>query len=542
MYRFQFLLVILLIWTSGVMISAVSYRYYCSHVTAQEPWINIIQVFNNGDETGTIEITIRDESGSVARQQSCEVPPRSSVRLVMSNFAGFVPEENDLLLDPVEGTFFIDTDDCHLRPKISFRYGDSESLCEFFLEDTLGWEFVLPNTVENHFSWTGMSIMNPLDTPLSVTAEAYLDGQLVGESQITAIPPGTKFVRFSEGFWGGLGYSDFDQVRIYSCQAAFPPPMAITGNDSQDRHLFFNAALTNRINPCGNFKAGDLYATDSIVGELIYVPAGTFQQGHRLDDPCRISWTTPFTHTLTRSLAVMATEVTQQMWADLQWSQLSLPVNPSSYAGNDRPVECVTWYEALLFANLLSIEQGFTPCYYKDAAFTTPLVRGNHTSEPFYCNWDATGYRLPAEAEWEYFCRAGTTASFSIDEPNFVHCSFYCRPGDLPFLETVAWFCANRFEAAGYDSTKPVAMKDANPWGLYDVHGNVREWSWDWFDRYYPSGPATDYHGPDSGTFKVIRGGGWTADAYRCISAERGTFFPFARNPDFGFRLCRTVE
>ncbi|MBN2432469.1 MAG: formylglycine-generating enzyme family protein [Acidobacteria bacterium] len=529
----RLLLVVFCLSGSGVLASAAVYRYYGPHVTVQAPWITTIQVLNNGDTTGTFELTVWDADGAVHHQATYDVPPTASLRVVLSAFAGFVPAAGDVLLDPVEGTFVIDTDNARLRPKLAFRYGDSESLCEFFLTGTLGWEYVLPNTVEDHFSWTGMALMNPFDVPLTVVVEAFQAGVMVGQSEIADIPARTKYVRLSDGFWAGLGYTDFDQVRIYSCQRSFPPPMAITGNDAQDRHLFFNAAVTAQTSPCPV-----LYATDSIVGDLMYVPAGTFQQGRGPNDPCSYSYETPFTHTLTKNLAVMATEVTRGMWAALKAQQASLPSDPTQEAdgtGMDNPVVSVTWYEAVLFANLLSVEQGFRRCYYKDDAFTVPVDDGNYTTGPFYCDWSADGYRLPAEGEWEYFCRAGTTTPFSVEEPNFTSCDWYCSAGALPNLESVAWFCAN----AG-SQTHPVAMKDSNPWGLVDVHGNVWEWCWDWYGT-YPSGSATDDRGASSGSYRVIRGGCWLYYAYYCRSANRSSSIPYYRYFNFGFRLCRSV-
>jgi len=536
----RLLFLVVLLAGSGIMASAAIYRYCGPHVTAQSPWINTIQVFNNGDTTGTFEITIWDADRAVHHQATYEVPPTASLRMVLSAFAGFVPAVGDVLLDPVEGTFVIDTDNARLRPKLAFRYGDSASLCEFFLTCTLGGEYVLPNTVEDHFSWTGMALMNPFDVPLTLVVEAFQNGVMVGQSEIADIPARTKYVRLSGGFWAGLGYTDYDQVRIYSCQRSFPPPMAITGNDAHDRHLFFNAAVTAQFIPC--IPSALLYATDAIVGDLMFVPAGMFRQGRGPEDPCDNFVDTPFTQTLTKNLVVMQTEVTRRMWADLQAVQSSLPEDPTNTlygSGMDNPVQNVTRYEAILFANLLSEEQKLTHCYYTDAEFTTPLDATNYVADTVYCDWSADGYRLPTEGEWEYFCRAGTTTPFSVMEPNFTTCDDYCSAGSLPALESVAWYCANQFDPAGKNTTKPVGLKGENQWGLQDVHGNVWEWCWDSYDT-YPTGPVTDYRG-GSDFFRVTRGGGWHLYARFCRSEIRGCNAPGDRNDDLGFRLCRAV-
>jgi formylglycine-generating enzyme required for sulfatase activity len=282
----------------------------------------------------------------------------------------------------------------------------------------------------------------------------------------------------------------------------------------------------------------ELGLQDPNFGDLHLVVSGTFTQGTGTD-PNHESDETPFTHTLTRNILVMETEVSRQMWADLKSAQPSLPNDPTktSYgSGMNNPVQNNTWYEAVLFANLLSVERGFTRCYYKDASYTTPVDSTNYTSGSFYCNFDANGYRLPTEGEWEYFTRAGTTGPFSIDEPNYYsgNCSS-CTSGTFPNLESVAVFCGND---AG--RSEPVGSKDPNPWGLKDVHGNVWEWCWDWYSNNYPSGSATDYEGATSGSIRVVRGGSWMNGAWSCRSAIRAWNTPSNRIYNLGFRLVRT--
>jgi len=233
----------------------------------------------------------------------------------------------------------------------------------------------------------------------------------------------------------------------------------------------------------------------------------------------------------------METEVTRQMWADLQAAQPTLPADPTDTlygAAMDNPVQSVTWYEAVLFANLLNTERGLTLCYYADASFATPITSSNYTAGPFYCNFTAAGYRLLTEGEWEYCCRAGTATPFWIAEPNYSgwNCS-HCN-GDLPILDTAAVYCYYNTSFG----TAEVATKQPNPWGLYDTHGNVYEWCWDWYGA-YPSS-ATDYRGAESGSYRVSRGGSWLNFAHSCRSAYRTNFCtPAYRSYHLGFRLAR---
>jgi len=542
MNRIHLLFLVIMAVVAAAFVQGQTLTYYGAHVTGQSPWINKIVVYNNGGQDAEFQITVWDAEGQIALQEEYTAPANSSKVLVMSNFAGYVFEPGEVELVPVEGTLVIETESQKIRPKLSFRYGDSESLTEFFLQDTLAWEYILPNTIQDHFFWTGIALMNPYENPLTVMLKAYQDGELQGQNE-EDVPANTKYVRLSDGIWPGLLYTDFDQVKIVSTDKEFPPPMTITGNDSQDRHVFFNGAVTATENP-----GGELYATDSIVGELYYVPAGTFTQGSPMEEDCRRGDETQFTHNLTRNLAVMETEVMRQMWVDLQAVQPSLPDDPTNTqygSGMNNPVQWNTWYEAVLFANLLSVEQGLTQCYYTDDTMATSIDATNYDgNDTIYCDFSANGYRLPTEGEWEYFCRAGTTGPFWVNEPNYNadNCEEdITTPGTWPNLEAVAWFRANRYDPAGNDTSKPVGLKEANPWGLRDIHGNVSERCWDWMSS-YPIGSATDYDGPSSGaTKRVNRGGKWIEYTSCCRSASRGDHLPSNTYFYIGFRLVRTV-
>ena len=292
-------------------------------------------------------------------------------------------------------------------------------------------------------------------------------------------------------------------------------------------------------------NSGDLYAVDTLVGNLRYVKAGTFTQGSPTDEYCRsllgYGDEAQFSHTLTRNFAAMQTEVTRAMWSNLRSAQPSLPEDPSDDAycpSGTYPVNNLDWYDAIKFANLLSQQQGLTPCYYSDSGFTT-VIGGDYNGDECYCNFAASGYRLPTEGEWEYMCRAGTTGAFYVTESvyNGGNC-MSCTPALLPVLEATAVFCANKDATTG---AKPAGGKTANPWNLQDIIGNVDEWTWDNIDE-YPAGPVTDYTGPATGEARAIRGGhfDWSADTLR--SAFRSWNNPVNQAVTVGFRLVRTVN
>ena len=295
--------------------------------------------------------------------------------------------------------------------------------------------------------------------------------------------------------------------------------------------------------PTPPFDSGELYAIDPIVGNMRFVSAGSFTQGSPNTEPCREGEEGPqFTHILTRYIAVMETEVSRQMWADLKAVQGTLPDDPSytpSAPTMNHPAQSVRWYEAVLFANLLSLENGYTPCYYKDAEFTIPMTASNYSSLPWYCNFDADGYRLPTEGEWEYFARSGTSGPFSFIETNYTseNCNS-CKPGTHPTMEMYCVYCANYPRD---DGTDIVGSKLPNTWNLHDVHGNVYEWCWDYFGNSYPTGTATDYVGPDAGTYRVLRGGSWQNYAWHSRSTKRTGYTMSTISSTIGLRLVRTV-
>jgi formylglycine-generating enzyme required for sulfatase activity len=186
--------------------------------------------------------------------------------------------------------------------------------------------------------------------------------------------------------------------------------------------------------------------------------------------------------------------------------------NPSKSKAPDQPVEQVDWYHAVLYCNLRSLKEGLKPCY---------------DPKTLACDFTADGYRLPTEAEWEYACRAGTREKYSFGS-------------DPANLRAFAWFKANASR-----SPHPVGQKTPNPWGLYDMHGNVAEWCQDVYaENYYQQPEAKDPHGPAAGDKRVLRGGSWRASEDGCRSSARNSETPrFADacfgSDAYGFRCVR---
>ncbi|WP_369173090.1 formylglycine-generating enzyme family protein [Streptomyces sp. R28] len=219
--------------------------------------------------------------------------------------------------------------------------------------------------------------------------------------------------------------------------------------------------------------------------EMIVIPPG---QVTLSDRRTRRSWSVELA-----AYRLAAFPVTQALYAQVTGRR------PSAARGDQLPVECVSWWEAVRFCNALSERDGFTPAYH---------LRGDGEGVEWDVEWDASadGYRLPTEAEWEHACRAGTTG-----------------PQYAP-LDEIAWYRGNSDERI-----HAVGGKHPNSWGLYDMLGNVWDWCWDVYD-------AEVY-----GTYRVLRGGGWFDEHWSCRASARRRSHPTFQVDDVGFRIARSI-
>ena len=203
--------------------------------------------------------------------------------------------------------------------------------------------------------------------------------------------------------------------------------------------------------------------------------------------------------------------------------------NPSTFTGDDLPVENISWPDAVRYANAKSTDAGLTPVYTITADGVT---------------WDlsADGYRLPTEAEWEYACRAGTATPFNTEKSlSAAEANFY---GYYPYEIEENYFNNAALEAKPGEyrqTTIPAGSFEPNAWGLYDMHGNVNEWCWDYYGTYDP-GAAWNPTGPASGTRHVYRGGGWNDFAKNMRSAYRAAGQEDLHSYNLGLRLVRNAE
>ncbi|KPA13875.1 Sulphatase-modifying factor domain protein [Candidatus Magnetomorum sp. HK-1] len=235
------------------------------------------------------------------------------------------------------------------------------------------------------------------------------------------------------------------------------------------------------------------YVSNSLGMTFRLIPAGTFVMGSPSDELGRDGAETQYTVTLTESFYMQTTEVTQGQWKAVMGN------NPSNFdsCGLNCPVEYISWDDCQTFiATLNAMGEG--------------------------------AYTLPTEAQWEYAARAGSNKAFA----NGVISNTTTDSN----LDIMGWYVSN-----SNSTPHAVAQKQANAWGLFDMHGNVWEWCNDWHDT-YPTGSVTDPGGPSSGTHRVDRGGSWSHNAQYCRSANRGYVTPGNRYSYLGLRLSRTIE
>ena len=272
--------------------------------------------------------------------------------------------------------------------------------------------------------------------------------------------------------------------------------------------------------------------TNSVGMTFNLIPAGSFTMGSPDSEPGGPYPDEQPQHqgTITKSFYIQTTEVAQKQWQDI------IGNNPAvSNTGDEYPLEYVNWFEAAYFANALSSAEGRSACYTLTGC--SPIPGNDMECTDVAINSGCTGYRLPTEAEWEYASRATTTTAWPYAESYDVSVD----PGQVTGsgfnsnLDAMGWYAFNM--TTQYASgTKPVARKQANKWGLYDMQGNVMEWCQDWF-AVLPDGDAIDPMGPGNGSNRVLRGGCWLYPAICAGFACRDKHPPLYANMEVGFRV-----
>jgi len=250
----------------------------------------------------------------------------------------------------------------------------------------------------------------------------------------------------------------------------------------------------------------------SPVSEWSLLPADTFTMGSPKDETDRCADEQQHRARITRPFLMKRTAVTVGEYR--RFRAVATPWFPQN---DQHPVVYVSWRDAIEYCNWLSNQQGLARCYCESGSAVV-------------CDFSALGYRLPTEAEWEYACRAGQPTPFhtgkniSVDQANY--------DGNYPY---------NKGRKGKYrEGTVPVGSLPHNKWLLHEMHGNVLEWCWDWYNEYFCADPPpSDPCGPASGAERILRGGSWYNWAEFCRSASRFKSAPDIRDCYSGFRIVR---
>lgn len=268
-------------------------------------------------------------------------------------------------------------------------------------------------------------------------------------------------------------------------------------------------------------QSADQTELKDIPDGFVKIQGGTFQMG----SPDTENWRSDdeTAHSVTVSDFYMGScEVTQAEYKEIMGK------NPSNFTGDELPVENLTWYEAVSYCNARSEKEGLEKAYTIDGQNVT-------------WNRSADGYRLPTEAEWEYACRAGTETPFNAETSISPEESNYF--GHYPYLIEENYFSQEKLdtEPGEYrETTVAVDSFSQNKWGLYNMHGNVGEWCWDYYGA-YPAREQTDPVGAETGTRRVNRGGGWNDFAKHIRSAYRASSPADISSAAIGIRLVRNA-
>ncbi|MEI6715964.1 MAG: SUMF1/EgtB/PvdO family nonheme iron enzyme, partial [Verrucomicrobiota bacterium] len=300
------------------------------------------------------------------------------------------------------------------------------------------------------------------------------------------------------------------------------------------KHIVWNAGTDYPSAGASNVKMRVTALLDGAGGKFAPIPAGSYQRGDNLDGLSDAP-----VQTVTLSAYYMSVnDTTKAQWDAVRtWGLSNGYTDLGAGAGkaSTHPVQTVTWYDVVKWANAASEKEGLTPCYK-----VSGVVYRTGTSTSVVCDWSANGYRLPTEGEWEVAARGGLTGKrFPLgDTLSQSQANYYAYSGYSYDLSGSVNNYHPTYATGGTPYTSPVGSFAANGYGLTDMAGNVFQWCWDWYGT---TVAESDPRGASTGSDRVLRGGYWrnNADVARC--AQRNGFTPdyAGLNDNFGFRLAR---
>ncbi len=344
--------------------------------------------------------------------------------------------------------------------------------------------------------------------------------------------PGTKLVDIYYNLTDASGHACTVWINVSGDGGATwnIPGSSVSGNvgpgvsPGSGRHIVWNAGQDWNGQLVPNCKVR-VFANDGTTpippAGMALIPGGPFQMGDNLDG---MSDAQPVHTVQVNAFFMDQYEVTGQLWLNVrEWAvNNAYSIGAGSYNAITHPVHSVSWYDAVKWCNARSEKEGLVPVYYTDATLANIYKTGSLNISNTFVNWNANGYRLPTEAEWEKAARGGMQGQ------------------RYPWGDTITCANANYYGCVG--TTRPVGSYAPNNYGLYDMAGNIWEWCWDWYSStYYVLDEALNNpKGPVTGSSRLLRGGAWFDNANFARSAVR--IFAFTPSLTYsypGFRCVR---
>ncbi len=366
-------------------------------------------------------------------------------------------------------------------------------------------------------------VFSPLGQPSSMTTQTFAIGTSATETNLTfSVAPilgvsDTNFVLT----WSNQNENGTVQIEsTENAEDTWLPLLAFATTGRTGQVQLPDFASNNYVRVLSSQRR--FFPNTNMVGSnMVYIPSGIFQVGA---NNTNFTNEQPASNLYLNGFAIDANEITYSNWFKVRrWAitngyffATGQRGSSGATAASNHPVVNVGWLDAVKWCNARSQFEGLLPAYYTTATQTN-IYKSNTNDLTSACvNWNANGYRLPTEAEWEKASRGGFTAQ------------------EYPWGNSLSSTNA-RFASTG---TIHVASYPANGYGLRDASGNVSEWCWDWAGSYSDQG-STNPIGPTSGTFRVVRGGSWSNDATRLRCAYRDSLAPSSSNTVTGFRCVR---
>ncbi len=347
--------------------------------------------------------------------------------------------------------------------------------------------------------------------------------------------PVTVYVHISAD--GGTTWN----LPVFTLAGAVGPGVTL-GND---RHIVWNAGTDwpgQFNNQCRVRIVADDHTAPPAPNGMAYIPGGAFQMGDAFNegeiDELPV-------HTVFISAFFMDKNlVGRELWTEVRtWGEANAGYgfgNAGSFKGVNHPVHTINWFDAAKWCNARSEREGLTPCYYTDPALTAVWRTG--TTAP-YVKWNANGYRLPTDAEWEKAARGGLNGkrfpwgdTITHSQANYTSSASYAYDISPTRGYHPTWGTGSQ------PYTSPAGAFPANAYGLHDMAGNLWQWCWDWFDQnWYANSQAIqdNTRGPAGGSGRVLRGGGWYYYASSARCAYRNYDYPGNAGSVIGFRCVR---